>query len=170
MRPLVSETGRWVTLETPRLKPIHKQEYKYGYNPYFSRMTRTQRRRWIRQQAALHQKFGKRDHCSSKSTTNSDSMEVIMGAKALEYLRGLYVEKEVIIGATTKNIAAPIKNGTSHKVQNTEAKPCQNKDSMRTQDNQKRLEKNYDNAKLETGYEEAKTSQILVGPQKGQVV
>jgi hypothetical protein len=39
MRPPVSEAGRWVTLETPGLKPIHKQEYKYGYNPYFSRMT-----------------------------------------------------------------------------------------------------------------------------------
>jgi hypothetical protein len=38
VRPPDSETGRWVTLKTPRLKPIHKQEYKYGYNPYFSRM------------------------------------------------------------------------------------------------------------------------------------
>jgi hypothetical protein len=38
VRPPVSETGRWVTLKTPGLKPIHKQEYKYGYNPYFSRM------------------------------------------------------------------------------------------------------------------------------------
>ena len=39
IRPPVSEAGRWVTLETLGLKPIHKQEYKYGYNPYFSRMT-----------------------------------------------------------------------------------------------------------------------------------
>ena len=39
IRQPVSETGRWVTLETPGLKLIHKQEYKYGYNPYFSRMT-----------------------------------------------------------------------------------------------------------------------------------
>jgi hypothetical protein len=39
IRPPVLEAGRWVTLETPGLKPIQKQEYKYGYNPYFSRMT-----------------------------------------------------------------------------------------------------------------------------------
>jgi hypothetical protein len=93
MRPPISEIGRWVTLETPGLKPIHKQEYKYGYNPYFSRMTRTQRRRWIRQQAALHQEFGKRDHYSSRSTTDSDSMEVITGAEAPKYLGGPYAGK-----------------------------------------------------------------------------
>uniref|UniRef100_A0A2N9F3D7 Peptidase A2 domain-containing protein n=1 Tax=Fagus sylvatica TaxID=28930 RepID=A0A2N9F3D7_FAGSY len=96
MRPPVSKIGRWVTLETPGLKPIHKQEYKYGYNPYFSRMTRTQRQRWIRQQAALHQEFGKRDHYSSRSTTNSDSMEVITRAEAPEYLRGPYARKKDI--------------------------------------------------------------------------
>ena len=79
-------------------------------------MTRTQRQRWIRQQAALHQEFGKRDHYSSRSTTNSDSMEVIIGAEMLEYLRGPYAGKEDITGATTKNIATPIINGTSHKV------------------------------------------------------
>uniref|UniRef100_A0A2N9EX14 Uncharacterized protein n=1 Tax=Fagus sylvatica TaxID=28930 RepID=A0A2N9EX14_FAGSY len=119
MRPLVSETGRWVTLETPGLKPIHKQEYKYGYNPYFSRMMRTQRRRWIRQQAALHQEYGQGDHHSSRLTTDSDSMEVITRAKALKYLRGPYAGKESIAGATSKNIAIPVRNGISHKVQNT---------------------------------------------------
>jgi hypothetical protein len=170
MRPPVSEVGRWVTLETPRLKPIHKPKYKYGYNPYFSRMTRTQRRRWIRQQATLHQEFGKRDHYSSRSTIDSDSMEVITGVEVPAYLRGPYAGKEDITGATTKNIATPIINSTSHKVQNTETKPCQNKDSTRTQDNHKRLEKNSENAESETESEEAKTSRIPVGPQKGQGV
>jgi hypothetical protein len=170
MRPPVSKTGRWVTLETSGLKPIHKQEYKYGYNPYFSRMTRTQRRRWIRQQAALHQEFGKRDHYSFRSTTNSDSMEVITRVEASEYFRGPYAGKEDITGATTKNIATPRINGTSHKLQNTKTKPCQSKDSTKTQDSHKRLEKNSENAESETEYEEAKTSRILVGPQKSQVV
>ena len=41
-RPPVSEAGRWVTLESLALKPIHRQEYKYGYNPYFSRMMRSE--------------------------------------------------------------------------------------------------------------------------------
>jgi hypothetical protein len=35
IKPPVSEARRRVTLESPGLKPIHKQEYKYGYNPYF---------------------------------------------------------------------------------------------------------------------------------------
>uniref|UniRef100_A0A2N9GH53 Reverse transcriptase domain-containing protein n=1 Tax=Fagus sylvatica TaxID=28930 RepID=A0A2N9GH53_FAGSY len=148
MRPPVSKTGRWVTLETSGLKPIHKQEYKYGYNPYFSRMTRTQRRRWIRQQAALHQE----------------------SKKHLNISEDLMLEKEDITGATTKNIATPRINGTSHKLQNTETKPCQSKDSTKTQDSHKRLEKNSENAESETEYEEAKTSRILVGPQKSQVV
>ena len=169
MRPLVTETGKWVTLEPLGLNQS-KHEYKYGYNPYFSRMTRTQRQRWIRQQAALHQEFGKRDHYSFGLTTDSNSMEVITGAEAPKYLRRLYVGKEDITGATTKNTIAPIKNGTSHKVQNTETKPCQDKDSTRTQDNHKHLEKNNDNVKSEIEYEEAKTSQVLVRPQKGQMV
>jgi hypothetical protein len=164
IRPPISEAGRWVTFETLGLKPIHKQEYKYGYNPYFSRMTRTQRQRWIRQQAALHQEFGKIDHYSSRSTTDSDSMEVITGVEAPKYLRGPYARKEDIIGATTKNIATPIINGTSHKLQNTETKPCQSKDLTRTQDNHKCLEKSSENAELETESEEAKTSRIPVGP------
>ncbi len=35
IRPPVSKAGRWVTFESPGLKPIHRHEYKYGYNPYF---------------------------------------------------------------------------------------------------------------------------------------
>ena len=132
MRPPVSETGRWVTLKTLGLKPIHKQEYKYGYNQYFLRMKRTQRRRWIRQQVASHQEYGQRDHHSSRLTTDLDSMEVIMGAEAPEYLRGLYAGKEGIVGAITKNIATPVRNGTRHKVQDTKVESCPNKDSTKT--------------------------------------
>jgi hypothetical protein len=69
IEPPVLEAERWVTLESLGLKPIHRQEYKYGYNPYFSRMTQTQRQRWIRQQAALHQEYEGKDHYSSRSTT-----------------------------------------------------------------------------------------------------
>ena len=33
------------------MKHIHQKVYKYGYNPNFNKMTKTQRRRWIRNQA-----------------------------------------------------------------------------------------------------------------------
>jgi hypothetical protein len=32
------------------LKPIHQKVYKYGFNPNFNKMTKTRRRRWIRNQ------------------------------------------------------------------------------------------------------------------------
>ena len=83
-------------------------------------------------------------------------MEVITGAEGPEYLRGPYVGKEGIAGATIKNIATPIRNGT--RIQ------------QKGQDNHKCLEKSSENVELETGSEEAKTSQKLVGPQRGQVV
>ena len=51
-RPPIAEQGRWVTLRSPNLKPIHQKVYKYGYNPNFHKMTRTQSRRWIRNQAS----------------------------------------------------------------------------------------------------------------------
>uniref|UniRef100_A0A2N9IQ24 Uncharacterized protein n=1 Tax=Fagus sylvatica TaxID=28930 RepID=A0A2N9IQ24_FAGSY len=51
-KPPIAEKGRWVTLGSPNLKPIHQKVYKYGYNPNFNKMTKTQRRRWIRNQAA----------------------------------------------------------------------------------------------------------------------
>jgi hypothetical protein len=41
-----------VTLGSPNLKPIHQKIYKYGYNPNFHKITKTQRRRWIRNQAS----------------------------------------------------------------------------------------------------------------------
>uniref|UniRef100_A0A2N9END3 Retrotransposon gag domain-containing protein n=1 Tax=Fagus sylvatica TaxID=28930 RepID=A0A2N9END3_FAGSY len=170
MRPLVSKVGRWVTLETPGLKPIHKQEYKNGYNPYFSRITRTQRQRWIRQQAALHQEYGQGDHHSSRSTTDSDSMEVITGAKAPEYLRGPYVGEDGIAGTITKNVATPVKNGTGHKLQDSKMESHPSRDSTKTQNNHKRLEKNNENVKSETESEEAKTLPVLVEPKRGQMV
>jgi hypothetical protein len=170
MRPLVLETGRWVTLETPGLKPIHKHEYKYGSNPYFSRMTRTQRRRWIRQQVALHQEYGQEDHHSSRSTTDLDSMEVITGAEAPEHFRGPYVGEDGIAGAITKNVATPVGSGTRHKVQDSKVELCPNKDSTKIQDNHKRLEKNSENVESETESKEAMTLQASVGPKRGQVV
>uniref|UniRef100_A0A2N9IET6 Reverse transcriptase domain-containing protein n=1 Tax=Fagus sylvatica TaxID=28930 RepID=A0A2N9IET6_FAGSY len=50
-KPPIAEKGRWVTLGSPNLKPIHQKVYKYGFNPNFNKMTKTQRRRWIRNQA-----------------------------------------------------------------------------------------------------------------------
>ena len=47
-RPPIAEQGRWVTLGSPNLKPIHQKIYKYGYNPNVHKMTKTQRRKWIR--------------------------------------------------------------------------------------------------------------------------
>ena len=95
-------------------------------------------------------------------------MEVITGAEAPEYLRGPYARKEGIAGATTKNIAIPVRDGTRHKVQDTKVESCPNKDSTETQDNHKRLEKNNKNVESEIESEEAKASPV--GPKKGQVV
>jgi hypothetical protein len=51
-RPPIAKQGKWVTLGSPNLKPIHQKVYKYGYNPNFHKMTKTQRRRWIWNQAS----------------------------------------------------------------------------------------------------------------------
>ena len=133
-------------------------------------MTRTQRWRWIRQQEALHQEFERKDHYSSSSTTDSDSMEMITGAEAPEYLKGPYARKEDTIGAPTKDIAAPTMNGVGHKVQSMVAKPCWGKDLEGTRDNHKRLEKGSENAESKTESEEVKTSHTPMWPQKGQMV
>ena len=37
-------------MESVCVKPPQKRHFKYGYNPYFPQMTRTQRRCWLRQQ------------------------------------------------------------------------------------------------------------------------
>ena len=94
-------------------------------------------------------------------------MEVITGAEAPEYLRGPYARKEGIAGATTKNIAIPVRDGTRHKVQDTKVESCPNKDSTETQDNHKRLEKNNKNVESETKSKEVKASPIPVGPKTG---
>ena len=48
-----------MTLRSPNLKPIHEKVYKYGYNPNFHKMTKTQRRRWIRNQASKQKEMQK---------------------------------------------------------------------------------------------------------------
>ena len=97
-------------------------------------------------------------------------MEVITGAEAPEYLRGPYVGEEGIAGAITKNVATPTRNGIRHKVQDIKVESCPNKDSTKTQDNHKWLEKNNENVELETESEEAKTLPVPTGPKRGQVV
>ena len=92
-------------------------------------MTRTQRQRWIRQQAALHQEYEGKDHYSSRSTTNLDSMEVITEAEAPKYLNGPYARKEDTVDASAKDIDIPIiKDGIGHRVQSTVTKPYRGKD------------------------------------------
>ena len=112
----------------------------------------------------LHQEYGQGDHHSSRSTTDSDSMEVITGAEALEYLRGPYVREESVAGVITKNEVTPVRN---HKVQDAKVESCPNKDSTKTQDNHKWLEKNSENVESETESEEAKTLPVPIGPKRG---
>ena len=79
-------------------------------------------------------------------------MEVITRAEALKYLRGPYAKKVDTVVMTTKNIATP------------------GKDSIKTQDNHKRLEKNSENVKSEAESEETKALPASVEPKRGQVV
>jgi hypothetical protein len=58
-KPPIAEKGRWVTLGLPNLKPIHQKVYNYGFNPNFNKMTKTQRRRWIRNQAVKKKEMQK---------------------------------------------------------------------------------------------------------------
>lgn len=57
VKPPLGEINRWVEVITPanrqhvRSLPV----YKYGYNLEFPSMTRTQKRRWLRQQALAQQ-------------------------------------------------------------------------------------------------------------------
>ncbi len=82
------------------------------------------------------------------------------------------LEKKALLvqGATTKNFATPVRDGTRHKVQDTKIESCPNKDSTKTQDNRKRLEKNSEKVEFETKSEEAKASPVPVGLKRGQVV
>jgi hypothetical protein len=62
-----------VTLGSPNLKPIHQKVYKYGYNPNFNKMIKTQRRRWIRNQASKQkemQQGGSSSQTPSEKNTN----------------------------------------------------------------------------------------------------
>uniref|UniRef100_A0A2N9EV97 Uncharacterized protein n=1 Tax=Fagus sylvatica TaxID=28930 RepID=A0A2N9EV97_FAGSY len=61
----------------------------------------------------------KREDSKNPQEAEIDSMEVITGAEALEYLQGPYARKEDTIGVTTKDIATPTMNGAGHKVQST---------------------------------------------------
>ena len=92
-------------------------------------------------------------------------MEVITGAEAPEYLRGPYARKEGIAGATTKSIVTLVKGDTRHKRQDAKVKSCPNKDSTKSQNNHKRLEKNSENVESETESEGVKP--VPVGPKKG---
>nr|POE91621.1 hypothetical protein CFP56_18575 [Quercus suber] len=49
-KPPIGEPNKWYSMESVSVKPPQKRHFKYGYNPYFPKMTRTQRRRWLRQQ------------------------------------------------------------------------------------------------------------------------
>ena len=44
-KPGVGETNKWYSMESVSDKPPQKHHFKYGYNPYFPQITRTQRRR-----------------------------------------------------------------------------------------------------------------------------
>ena len=46
-KPLVGEPNKWYSMESVSVKPPQKRHFKYGYNPYFPQMTRTQRRCWL---------------------------------------------------------------------------------------------------------------------------
>jgi hypothetical protein len=73
VKPPIVEQGRWVTLGSPNLKPIHQKIYKYGYNPNFHKITKTQRRRWIRNQASKQkeiQQGGSSSQAPSEKNTN----------------------------------------------------------------------------------------------------
>jgi hypothetical protein len=134
-------------------------------------MTRTQRQRWIRQQAALHQEYEGRDHYSSRLTPDSDSMEVITGAEAPEYLKGPCTRKEDTIDTPTKDIVIPIKkDGISHRVQSMVTEPYRGKGLEKTRDDHKRLEKGSENTESETKSEKVKASYMPIQPQNFQTV
>ena len=62
-----------MTLGSPNLKPIHQKVYKYGYNPNFHKMTKTKRKRWIRNQASKQkemQQGGSSSQAVSEKNTN----------------------------------------------------------------------------------------------------
>ena len=127
-------------------------------------MRRTQRRRWIRQQAALYKEYEEKDHYSSRSTTDSDSMEVITGVEAPEYLKEPYIRgrKEdiaITLAKDEKDVAIPIvRNDISHKMQTTITKPHRGKEPKKIQNDHKRLEKESENIESEAESKKVNTS------------
>ena len=47
LKPPIGEPNKWYSMESVSFKPPQKRHFKYGYNPYFPQMTRTQRRCWL---------------------------------------------------------------------------------------------------------------------------
>jgi hypothetical protein len=94
-------------------------------------------------------------------------MEVITGAKAPEYLKGPYIQKEDTTNTLAKDTAIPImKNGIGHRMQSTITKPYQGKEPEKTRNDHKRLEKGSEN----TESEKVKTSYVPILPQNYQTV
>ena len=104
-------------------------------------MMQTQRKRWIRQQAALYKKHEEKDHYSSRSTTDSDSMEVITMAKD---------EKDAVISI--------VKNSISHKIQSMITKPHRGEEPEKIQNDHKCLEKGNEDIESEAESEKINTS------------
>ena len=44
-KPPIGQPNKWYSMESVSVKPPQKHHFKYGYNPYFPQITRTQRRR-----------------------------------------------------------------------------------------------------------------------------
>jgi hypothetical protein len=74
-KPPIAEQGKWVTLGSPNLKPIHQKVYKYGYNPNFHKMTKTQRKRWIRNQASKQKEMQQRGSSSQAVSEKNNNVE-----------------------------------------------------------------------------------------------
>ncbi len=85
-------------------------------------------------------------------------MEVITGAEAPEYLKGPYVQKEDTINIPTKDIVIPImKNGRGHRMQSMVTKPYRGKESKKTRNDHRCLEKDNENIESETESKKVKT-------------
>ena len=64
-----------MTLGSPNLKPIHQKVYKYGYNPNFHKMTKTQKKRWIRNQASKQKEMQQRGSSSQAVSEKNNNVE-----------------------------------------------------------------------------------------------
>ena len=115
-------------------------------------MMQTQRKRWIRQQAALYKKHEEKDHYSSRSTTDSDSMEVITMAKDEKDTSKTMAKDE-------KDAVIPIvKNSITHKIQSMITKPHRGEEPEKIQNDHKCLEKGNEDIESEAESEKINTS------------